>query len=114
MENKKTQMKKTMSIKIQLLLSFLITGIIPLLVFAIISGIIIKSSMYKSEITSLKQISSMVTENIDKWGDDNIILAEDIAGSQIVLSNNIEGIQNELKNKQAQDTGILNIIYVDL
>lgn len=114
MENKKTQMKKTMSIKIQLLLSFLITGIIPLLVFAIISGMIIKGSMYKSEITSLKQISSMVTENIDKWGDDNIILAEDIAGSQIVLSNNIEGIQNELKNKQAQDTGILNIMYVDL
>ena len=28
--------------------------------------------MYKSEISSMKQISSMATEHLDKWGEDNI------------------------------------------
>lgn len=114
MRKQKIQMNKKRSIRTQLLTVFLSIGIIPLLIFSTISGIIIRSFMYKSEVRSLKQISSMVTENIDKWGDENIILAEDIAASQIVLSNNIEGIQKELRNKQAQDTSILNIMYVDL
>lgn len=109
----KKKNNKKISIKIQLLLSFFSIGIIPLLVFAIISGIIITSSMYDSEIRSLRQISSMVTENLDKWGDDNIILVEDIAASQTVLSKNFEAIRSELKNKQAQDMNILNIMYVD-
>ncbi|HCW53620.1 MAG TPA: methyl-accepting chemotaxis protein [Clostridium sp.] len=113
MGNKKEKNNEKMSIKTKLLIVFLSIGIAPILIFAIISGVIIQSSMYKREVASLKQISSMVTENIDKWGDDNIILAEDIASSQIVLSNDIEGIQKELRNKQAQDTGILNIMYVD-
>ena len=109
----KKKNNKKISIKIQMLLSFFCIGIIPLLVFAIISGIIITSSMYDSEIRSLRQISSMVTENLDKWGDDNIILVEDIAASQTVLSKNFEAIRSELKNKQAQDMNILNIMYVD-
>lgn len=114
MEKERAQMNKKVSIQTQMLAVFLGIGVIPLLIFSIISGMIIRSSMYKREITSLKQISSMVTENIDKWGDRNILLAEDIATSQIVLSNNIEGIQKEIRNKQSQDTGILNIMYVDL
>ena len=110
----KKKNNKKISIKIQMLLSFFCIGIIPLLVFAIISGIIITSSMYDSEIRSLRQISSMVTENLDKWGDDNIILVEDIAASQTVLSKNFDAIRSELKNKQAQDMSILNIMYVDI
>ena len=110
MGDKKEKINEKMSIKTKLLIVFLSIGIVPILIFAIISVVIIKSSVYKREVASLKQISSMVTENIDKWGDDNIILAEDIASSQIVLSNDVEGIQRELRNKQAQDIRILNIM----
>lgn len=109
----KDQVKKDRSLKQYLLVSFLIVGIIPLIIFTFIYSMIIKSSMYKSEISSMKQISSMATEHLDKWGEDNILLAEEIATSQIIYSNNIENIQSELKNKQAQDTSIVNIMYTD-
>lgn len=92
---------------------FLCVGIIPLIIFAIISSIIIKSSMYHSEIMSLKQISSMVTANLDKWGEDNIVLVEDIASSQVVYSNNLDYINSDLKNKKGQNTYITNIMYID-
>lgn len=101
------------SLKTQMITSFLCVGIIPLVLFSLISSIIIKSSMYKSEIMSLKQISSMVTSNLDKWGDDNIVLAEDIASSKTISSNDFDNIQFELKNKQGQNTEISNIMYID-
>lgn len=109
----KVQVKKDKSLKKYLLFSFLTVGIIPLIIFTFINSMIIKSSMYKSEISSMKQISSMATEHLDKWGEDNILLAEEIATSQIIYSNNLENIQSELKNKQAQDTSIVNIMYTD-
>ena len=84
--------RKRISLKTQMITIFLCVGIIPLIIFAIISSIIIKSSMYHSEIMSLKQISSMVTANLDKWGEDNIVLVEDIASSQVVYSNNLDYI----------------------
>ena len=101
------------TLKTKLLFSFLSVGILPLIIFALICGVIIKSSMYNSEILSLKQISRMITDNLDNWADDNVILVEDIATSQIVYSTDIDSIQQELRNKQGQDTGILNIMYVD-
>lgn len=64
MKRNKNQ-KKTISLKTQMIISFLCVGIIPLIIFAIVSSIIIKSSMYNSEIMSLKQISSLVTANLD-------------------------------------------------
>ena len=109
----KAQVKKDRSLKQYLLVSFLIVGIIPLIIFISINSMIIKSSMYKSQISSMKQISSMATEHLDKWGEDNILLTEEIATSQTIYSNNIENIQSELKNKQAQDTSIVNIMYTD-
>lgn len=101
------------TLKTKLLFSFLSVGILPLIIFALICGVIIKSSMYSSEILSLKQISRMITDNLDNWADDNVILVEDIATSQTVYSTDIDSIQQELRNKQGQDTGILNIMYVD-
>ena len=84
-----------------------------MILLSIISGTIIKNSMYNREIKFLSQISSMITESIDKWGDDNLILVEDIASSQVINSNYIDNIRTELKNKQGQDTNILNIMYSD-
>ena len=106
-------MKKEKSLKKYLLVNFLLVGIFPLIIFIAIFSMIIKESMYQSEISSMKQISSMATEHLDKWGENNILLAEEIATSQIIYSNDIESIQNELKNKQAQDTSIVNIMYTD-
>lgn len=112
MKNIKNREKK-LTLKAQMIVSFLCVGIIPLILFSIISIFIIKSSMYNSEIMSLKQISSMVTANLDKWGDDNIVLVEDIASSPIIFSNNIDNINADLKNKQGQHTYISNIMYID-
>lgn len=109
----KGQRKKNRSLKEFLLVSFLMAGIFPLIIFAFISSMIIRSSMYKSEISSMKQISSMATEHLDKWGENNTLLVEEIATSPTIYSNDIENIQNELKNKQAQDTSIVNIMYTD-
>jgi len=111
---KKIKMKKSRSLKQYLLVSFLAVGILPLIIFASMSSMIIKSSMYESEVSSMKQISSMVTEHLDRWGEDNILLVEEIATSQTIYGNNIESINNELKNKQAQDTSIVNIMYTDV
>lgn len=105
--------RNKISLKTQMIVSFLCVGIIPLVIFSIISGITIKSSMYNSEIMSLKQISSMVTANLDNWGDDNIVLVEDIASSQVIYSNNLDNIHSDLKNKQGQNTDIYNLMYID-
>ena len=112
MKKRKIEREK-ISLKTQMIVSFLCVGIIPLIIFAIVSSIIIKSSMYNNEIMSLKQISSMITDNLDNWGDDNIVLVEDIASSQVVYSNNLDNIHSDLKNKQGQNTTISNIMYID-
>ena len=112
MENPQIKQNK-ISLKTKMIIIFLCVGIIPLIIFSINSIMIIKSSMYESEVMSLRQISSMVTANLDKWGDDNLLLVEDVANSQVVKSNNIDHIKNELKNKQGQDMNIYNLMYVD-
>lgn len=45
--------------------------------------------MYKSQVMSMKQISSMITSHLDTWGDDNLILIEEIANSEIIKNNDI-------------------------
>lgn len=112
MENPQIKQNK-ISLKTKMIIIFLCVGIIPLIIFSINSIMIIKASMYESEVMSLRQISSMVTANLDKWGDDNLLLVEDVANSQVVKSNNIDHIKNELKNKQGQDMNIYNLMYVD-
>ncbi|MGN0143646.1 MAG: methyl-accepting chemotaxis protein [Clostridium sp.] len=114
MKQKKNKKIKAQSLKSKLIIASLFIGIAPVLILSIISSKIIKSSMYDSEIASLRQISSMITENLDKWGDNNIILVEDIASSQILDSNDLEKISIELKNKHGQDNSIYNIMYVDV
>ncbi|WP_234120437.1 methyl-accepting chemotaxis protein [Clostridium hydrogenum] len=106
--------KKDISLKRTSLTTFLFIGIIPLAVFSFIFFIIIKNSIHSNQISAMKQISSMATENVDKWGDDNILLAEDLAGSQVVGSGNLSDIQTEFKAKLAGDTSILNIMYADI
>ena len=46
--------------------SFLTIGVIPLIILTLISSIVIKISMYNNQVSSLKQISSMVTKNLDE------------------------------------------------
>lgn len=106
--------KKQKSIKNTIFLSLMVVGIVPSVVFASIAGGVVMSSMYKSEVSSLRQISSLITENMEKWGDENIIFVEDFASSEILVSNDIDMIQSELKNKQAQNKSIENIIYADV
>ena len=108
----KMSLNSITSLKTQITTSFLMIGIIPLLVFSIVSGLVLKSSMYKSELKSLRQLSSLVTENLDNWGDENLILAQDIANSPIILDGNLESIKAELKNKKGQNINIQNILYI--
>lgn len=104
---------KINSLKEEFLKGFLVVGIIPLVIFAIVFFIVIKNSIYNNQVNSMKQISSMLSENIDKWGENNVILVEELAGSQIVQSNNLNNIQTEFKSKLAQDISIKNILFVD-
>ncbi|MBD7912254.1 MULTISPECIES: methyl-accepting chemotaxis protein [Clostridium] len=104
---------RVISLKQEFLSVFLLIGIIPLAIFTCIFFILIKNSIYTNQINSMKQISSMATENIDKWGDSNILLVEEISSSQIVASNNLKDIQTELKSKLAQDSSIKNILFSD-
>lgn len=104
---------RSISLKREFLSIFLLIGIIPLVIFSCIFFIVIRNSIYNSQINSMKQISSMATENIDRWGDDNILLVEEMAGSQIIGSKNLKDIQGELKSKLAQDSNIQNIMFID-
>ena len=110
----KRNLRKETSLKFQMILSFLIIGIIPLIILTVSTAIVVNKSMYDSQISSLKQISSMATNNIDKWGDDQVLLVEDIASSRVLHSNDIDNIKIELKNRQSQDLDIVNIMYIDL
>lgn len=110
LKNKKTNFT---SLKTQMTINFLCAGIIPLLIFTLISSIIIRNSMYKSQVMSMKQISSLITSHLDAWGDDNLILVEDMANSEIIKTNNIDSIKLELKSKQGQNIHIDNIMYID-
>lgn len=108
-----TSINKNISLKREFLSIFLIIGIIPLVIFSSIFFIVIRDSIYNSQINSMKQISNMGTENIDRWGDDNILFVEEMAGSQIMNSGNLDNIQEELKSKLAQDSSVKNIMFVD-
>lgn len=106
--------KEKQSLKFKLLSNFFMVGVIPLILFSIIVSIVVQSSIFDSQVSLLKQVSSMAAKNIDKWGDDNILLVEDISNSQVVQSGELEHIKEELKNKNEQDSNISNIMYTDL
>ena len=111
MKNKNKRKEK--SLKHQLLFSFLIVGIVPLIIFSLVTTTIMKSSMYKDQVSSMKQIASMVAENLDNWGDNYISEVEEISNSSIVINNYISMIQMELRQRQSKNTNIENIMYVD-
>lgn len=106
--------KEKQSLKFKLLSNFFMVGVIPLILFSIIVSIVVQSSIFHSQVSLLKQVSSMAAKNIDKWGDDNILLVEDISNSQVIQSGELEHIKEELKNKNEQDSNISNIMYTDL
>lgn len=101
------------SLKLVFILSYLAVGIIPLLVIGIVSGMIVKQSMYDSQVKAMNQISSTITNNIDRWGEQQIVLVEETASSQVVKSGIKENIQGELAVKVEQDSSIKNMLYVD-
>ncbi len=105
--------KKERSLKSNFIRSYLIVGVVPLLVLGLVCGGIIQKSIYKSKVNAMNQISSMVMNNMDRWGDQNIILVEEIAYSQVIKSGIKENIQEELGLRIEQDSSIKNIFYVD-
>lgn len=104
---------KKRSLKREYLSKNLIVGIVPLIIIFIIFGGIMQSFIYSNTVASMRQISSMATASMDKWGDDNILLAEEIANSQYAIQNDIVIIGEEIKLKKGQDTSIKNIIFAD-
>ena len=56
----------------------------------------------------------MAANNIDRWGDNNILMVEEIANSQVIASGDLDNIRIQLKGKQEEDSSILNIMYTDL
>jgi len=112
-ERLKKWYKKEKNIKYEMIFSFLTIGVVPLLLLALISSAIIQMSMYNNQVSSLKQISSMVTRNLDQWGDDNMLLVEEVATSPMIEYGTIANIQTELKNKKSQNSAITNLMYVN-
>lgn len=106
--------KKGQSLKAKLLSGFAIVGIIPLVLFAVVISLLVGTSMFDSKVSLLKQVSSMAAKNIDNWGDNNILKVEEIANSQVIASGNLDNIRTQLKDKQEEDSSILNIMYTDL
>ena len=51
----KRNLRKETSLKFQMILSFLIIGIIPLIILTVSTAIVVNKSMYDSQISSLKQ-----------------------------------------------------------
>ena len=108
-----TTIKRRYGIKNIVLTMFLGLGIIPLFIFTTIFFTVLKTSLYNLQVDSMLQISSMVTEDIDKWGDEKILLVEEIANSGIIKEGNKQKIQEELRIRLAQDTSLLNLMYLD-
>lgn len=113
-ENKMGRGKKGQSLKAKLLSDFAIVGIIPLVLFAVVISLLVRTSMLDSKVSLLKQVSSMAAKNIDRWGDNNILIVEEIANSQVIASGDLDNIRTQLKGKQEEDSSILNIMYTDL
>lgn len=113
-ENKMGRGKKGQSLKAKLLSDFAIVGIIPLVLFAVVISLLVRTSMFDSKVSLLKQVSSMAAKNIDRWGDNNILMVEEIANSQVIASGDLDNIRTQLKGKQEEDSSILNIMYTDL
>ena len=113
MEQRKTSNRKT-SLKKMLLIGFLMTGLIPLILFAGMTLWSIKNSISNNQINTMKQISSMATESIDRWADGKILFIEELAGNMDLENQSLESIQNELKNKRLIDNTIYNIMMTDV
>ena len=75
------------SLKVIFISSYLLMGILPMLIIGGIFGGIIRQSIYRSQVNAMNQISSMATNNIDRWGDKNIVLVEEVAYSQVIKRN---------------------------
>lgn len=105
--------KDNRSLKVVFIWSYLAVGIIPLLVIGLVSGMIVKNAMYNSQVKAMNQISTTITNNIDRWGEQQMILVEEAAYSQVIKSGVKESIEEELAVKIEQDSSIKNMLYVD-
>lgn len=66
--------KDSRSLKSIFIGSYLVAGIVPLLIMGLVCGVIIKNAMYKNQVDAMNQISSMVMNNIDRWGTKTLFL----------------------------------------
>ena len=104
---------KQISIKKQLLILFMLISVIPLLIFAGVYSITTVNSISNTQISFMKQLSSLITDNLDNWISDNILYVEEIAHSSDVINNDINAISSTFKSKASQDGNIINIMYAN-
>lgn len=105
--------KDNRSLKVVFIWSYLAVGVVPLLVIGLVSSMIVKNAMYNSQVKAMNQISTTITNNIDRWGEQQMILVEEAAYSQVIKSGVKESIEEELAVKIEQDSSIKNMLYVD-
>lgn len=105
--SQKTSLRKV------LLISFFAVGALPLILFSIACLSKIKTAIKDNQINTMKQISSMATESIDRWADEKILFVEELAHTIDFENTNLSSIQDQLKNKLLTDNTIYNIMLTD-
>ena len=105
--------KSKRSLKRVFISSFLMIGIIPMFIIGAIFVEIIRQSIYESQVSTMNQIASIVSNSIDQWGDDQLSLVQEIARLDVIEKGNVEAIYSKLKLKMQQNNSIKDILYVD-
>ena len=76
----------------------MLISVIPLLIFAGVYSITTVNSISNTQISFMKQLSSLITDNLDNWISDNILYVEEIAHSSDVINNDINAISSTFKS----------------
>ena len=109
----KENKNKKISLKLILLVSFGLIGMVPLVLFNVMNMIKIKEAMRINQINTMKQISSMATESIDRWAEEKMLFVEELAVSIANEKLDLEVYQSQFKNKMLTDHTIYNMMIAD-
>ena len=109
----KVTTSKKRSLKIILLTSFFVIGTIPLVLFSFICLNRFKDSIKNNQMNTMKQISNMATQSIDRWADEKILFIEELATSIDLDAINFDNVQMQLKNKLLTDDTVYNVMLTD-
>ena len=109
----KVTTSKKRSLKKILLTSFFVIGTLPLVLFSMICLSRFKVSIKNNQINTMKQISNMATQSIDRWADEKILYIEELATSIDLDAVNFDEVQMQLKNKLLIDDTVYNVMLTD-